>query len=97
MEKHRTVELKKDTDIDETTRQRLQELREHVIQISIESTGRETWDKLTRGQGSESSVSRDALCKASCDVFVTAKMDIVQKRMLSMGATSGKRLQSVLL
>ena len=72
----RRVKLPYNLKVDENTTNRLEGLHRHVVKVSIESAGEETWQKVTRGQ--QRQTGHDPLRQGSCDLVVMQSMDIVQ-------------------
>ena len=71
-----TVKMPDNFNVDENTTNRLEGLHRHVVKVSIESAGEETWQKVSRGQ--QRQTGHDPLRQGSCDLVVTQSMDIVQ-------------------
>ena len=76
------VKMPDNLDVDQNTRKQLEALHRHVVEVSIVSAGKETWENVTRAQQSRKNKKRefsDALRQASCHLVVKQNMDIVQK------------------
>ncbi|CAE7822009.1 unnamed protein product [Symbiodinium sp. CCMP2592] len=71
-----TVKLPDSLNVDENAANRLEGLHRHVVKVSIESAGEETWQRVTRGQ--QRQMGHDLLRQGSCDLVVTQSIDIVQ-------------------